>query len=409
MGKASRAKKERSRDRMGEWTAGRAAVTASGMRAETLRHLPRNPWVRTMVSSNINNVLSEMYQVLLNSDAPHGAEWEQACSLILGKLGMRPPWPAGPDAAADWQLAQDLNVLRSAELMVISPSAHASVMAAAATLEPGDITTLSRDRDVVTPKGLLVLPEPVVCVNRTGSLSDTAAFGWQFITQHQMLPTATYEGVRISTFMDRDGPVQPDEWRAAVTQARASGHPLPRLVPDGMYGMRGDAAVTAADDGSTEWLTEQHKQLQTALTQASAWRAEPVADIGEWAGGRVEDPDDDFACRYMFAFWRLVAQGVTTTQPTSSPPTGPRTTGIPRDPDVRVVHLAQQIPAQRSKDAAEEKQIRTYHHRWPVRMHKVRQWYPSAQEHRLIWRGPYIKGPAEAPLMLGEKVYVADH
>ncbi|MGW0703342.1 hypothetical protein ACWD0A_29350 [Streptomyces sp. NPDC002867] len=53
--------------------------------------------------------------------------------------------------------------------------------------------------------------------------------------------------------------------------------------------------------------------------------------------------------------------------------------------------------------------MRTYHHRWPVRMHKVRQWYPSAQEHRLIWRGPYIKGPADAPLMLGEKIYVADH
>ncbi|MGW0703341.1 hypothetical protein ACWD0A_29345 [Streptomyces sp. NPDC002867] len=56
------------------------------------------------------------------------------------------------------------------------------------------------------------------------------------------------------------------------------------------------------------------RQLQSALTQAASWRAEPVADIGEWAGGRVDDPDDDFACRYMYAFWRLVAQGVTTTQ-----------------------------------------------------------------------------------------------
>ncbi|MER8089899.1 hypothetical protein ACIO6T_34610 [Streptomyces sp. NPDC087532] len=41
-------------------------------------------------------------------------------------------------------------------------------------------------------------------------------------------------------------------------------------------------------------------------------------------------------------------------------------------------------------------------------MHKVRQWYPPAQEHRLIWRGPSIEGSADAPLMLGEKVYVAD-
>lgn len=378
------------------------------MRADTLRDLPGNPWVHGLVSSNVSNVLGDMYQVLLNSDAPEGSEWEVACSLVLGKLGMRPPWPSGPNAAADWQLAQDLDVLRSAELMVVSPSAHASVMAAAATLQPGDISTLSRDRDVVTPSGLLVLPEPVVCVNRTGSLSDTAAYGWQFVTQHQVLPTAQYEGVRISTFMDRDGPVQPNEWRAVVAHGRTSGHPMPRLVPDGMYGMRGDNAL-AACDGATEWLTEQHKQLQVALTQASAWRAEPPADIGEWAGGQVHDPNDDFAVRYMFAFWRLVAQGITTAQPLTSPPTGPRTTDAPPDPDVRVERLAQQMPSQRSKETAEGKQVRTYHHRWPVRMHKVRQWYPSAQEHRLIWRGPYIKGPAEAPLMLGEKVYAADH
>ncbi|MFJ3099469.1 hypothetical protein [Streptomyces hydrogenans] len=51
---------------------------------------------------------------------------------------------------------------------------------------------------------------------------------------------------------------------------------------------------------------------------------------------------------------------------------------------------------------------RAYHHRWTVRMHKVRQWYPSTQEHRLIWRGPYIKGLADAPFMVGEKAYSLD-
>lgn len=39
---------------------------------------------------------------------------------------------------------------------------------------------------------------------------------------------------------------------------------------------------------------------------------------------------------------------------------------------------------------------------------KVRQWYPGRQEHRVIWRGPYIKGPAGAPLMVGEKAYLVD-
>ncbi|WP_051745435.1 hypothetical protein [Streptomyces yerevanensis] len=140
------------------------------------------------------------------------------------------------------------------------------------------------------PTGLVVLPEPIVVVNRTGSLSDTRAFGWQFITQHQILPTAQYPGVRVTTFMDRDGPVQPAGWRQTVAQARASGSPLPPLMPDGMYGMRGDACLA---EGSTEMmadLSERHRDLQRALTQASEWRSEPVPETGEWGGGRVDDP-----------------------------------------------------------------------------------------------------------------------
>ena len=37
-------------------------------------------------------------------------------------------------------------------------------------------------------------------------------------------------------------------------------------------------------------------------------------------------------------------------------------------------------------------------------MHKVNQWYPREQVHRIIWRGPYIKGPDGAPLLTGETI-----
>jgi hypothetical protein len=53
---------------------------------------------------------------------------------------------------------------------------------------------------------------------------------------------------------------------------------------------------------------------------------------------------------------------------------------------------------------AEQDHHREYRHRWIVRMHKVRQWYPSQGVHKVIWRGPYIKGPADAPLLTGERV-----
>ncbi|WP_369253844.1 hypothetical protein [Streptomyces sp. R35] len=365
-----------------------------------------------MLASNLDNVITELHAVLLHSDLadmaerPEGIERDAALSMTLGKQGYRPPWPRGAGEAASWEIQQIQKLLRRAEVLVISPAAHAAVMAAAATLEPADVSTLDRDRDVLVPSGLLVLPEPIVVVNRTGSLSDTRAFGWQFVTQHQILPTAQYSGVQVTTFMDRDGPVQPTGWRQAVSQARASGSPLPPLMPDGMYGMRGDACLAEESTEMMADLSERHRELQKALGQASQWRTEPVPETGEWGGGRVDDPYDDFVGRYMFAFWRLITQGVTAAGGSGVRPGPSGVDGsVPRDPDVRVIRLA--APSPRPSDPAGEEK-RVYHHRWPVRMHKVRQWYPSLQEHRVIWRGPYIKGPADAPLMMGEKAYLVD-
>lgn len=48
---------------------------------------------------------------------------------------------------------------------------------------------------------------------------------------------------------------------------------------------------------------------------------------------------------------------------------------------------------------------REYHHRWAVRGHWRRQWYPSREDHMPIWIAPHIKGPDGAPLKTGEKVY----
>ena len=38
-------------------------------------------------------------------------------------------------------------------------------------------------------------------------------------------------------------------------------------------------------------------------------------------------------------------------------------------------------------------------HRWLVNGHLRAQWYPSEQAHRLIWIAPYLKGPADAPML----------
>ncbi|MFD7020868.1 hypothetical protein [Streptomyces sp. NPDC059928] len=156
--------------------------------------------MQMMLASNMDNVVTELHSVLLRSayanavESTDGLEWDAALAMTLGKQGFKPPWPSEPRDAAAWQMSQIGKLLRQAEVFVISPAAHAAVTAAAATLEPADLSTLDRDHDIVVPTGLLVLPEPLVVVNRTGSLSDTRAYGWQFVTQHQVLPAAQYSG-----------------------------------------------------------------------------------------------------------------------------------------------------------------------------------------------------------------------
>ncbi|MGW6836497.1 hypothetical protein ACWGCI_24250 [Streptomyces sp. NPDC054949] len=409
MGKASRGKKQRNRDTAGTWSAAKAARTAHQARADTRRLLRDNVWVHAMLTSNVNNRMAELKAVLGHSDVPEQHRENLAFAMMIGKQGWKPPWPPGPAQAARWQTQQVLQLLARAEVLVISPAAHAAVMAAASTLEPADVATLDKDRDILIPTGVLVLPEPVIVENRGGSLSDIRAFGWQPVTQYQVLPNAQYPGIQLTCFMDRDGPVQPESWRMAVAQARATGSPLPPLVPDGIYGLRADGALSTASNEQHAELSERHRSMNTALNQVAEYNAVPPEE-GQWDGGRIVDVYDDFAFRYAFAFWRLAAQGITALGSSAEPGTSAyeaRPEEARPDPDVRVIRLAHQIPAQRSAED-ESGSSRAYHHRWTVRMHKVRQWYPSTQEHRLIWRGPYIKGPADAPFMIGEKAYAVD-
>lgn len=47
-------------------------------------------------------------------------------------------------------------------------------------------------------------------------------------------------------------------------------------------------------------------------------------------------------------------------------------------------------------------------HRWVVRGHWRDQWYPSQQEHRIIWVPPYIKGPDDMPLIVRPEIYAVN-
>jgi hypothetical protein len=123
---------------------------------------------------------------------------------------------------------------------------------------------------------------------------------------------------------------------------------------------------------------------------------------GEYTpGSTIEDTHDTFTMRFLYAFWRLCEQRLTDIESAevnhSARLTAERA-GV--SPDVRVVRLRQAdgIPRQAPPGA------RDWNHRWVVKMHRVRQWYPSEGKQKVIYRGPYLKGPADKPLLGGETV-----
>lgn len=75
---------------------------------------------------------------------------------------------------------------------------------------------------------------------------------------------------------------------------------------------------------------------------------------------------------------------------------------IAAPPDVRVVHLRHT-----ESPAGTGESRREFHHRFVVRGHWRKQWYRSIQAHRPVWIAPFVKGPKDAPLLGGEKVYTA--
>lgn len=76
---------------------------------------------------------------------------------------------------------------------------------------------------------------------------------------------------------------------------------------------------------------------------------------------------------------------------------------------VRYITLRQSLRPRGADEQAGDHAGRIYRHRWFVRAHRTRQYYPSQDEYRTIWRGPYLVAPRgceDAPILGGERVNV---
>jgi hypothetical protein len=195
---------------------------------------------------------------------------------------------------------------------------------------------------------------------------------------------------RTSALESLNATVPPDFVHRRRLAAQA-GHPLPRLMPVQDSRLLLDTPAPDRTHPLAAAIAAKIKAVQPSMNPDGV-------EVGEHHGETIGALADDWIRAYLFAFVRLCTQQIAITTPYRAL-RGSERPARPTDP-VRVT----QLRSFTELATVSKEQHRSYHHRWIVRMHKVRQWYPSQGVHKIIWRGPYIKGPANAPVLTGERV-----
>lgn len=350
---------------------------------------------------------SGLMQALGFFGASNGGDPRPGFVRMLANLGYAPPYP-DRGKPSDVLLQDEARYLHSADLFVLSPEMTDVVTTAALTLTLEDLL-LMRAEDMPTPTGLVVLPHPLPVRTMKGELTDPRGFLWwsparivKGITGSRL---KTVPAVHMSIYNDGRGPVQPRWWREFSAKAAAAGTPIPPLFLDGQrcFPLGQDFTAGMADHLSR--FSRMTRQLGTmSHTRLAELGLDEDLVAGEYTPGQeIDDEEDLIGVKFLFAFWRLAEQRIAVMEQApvrhAAQVTAERA-GVPAD--VRVILLRR---ADEHHDSGQSTGTVNWQHRWPVRMHKVRQWYPSRGVHDILWRGPYVKGPADKPLIGGETAW----
>lgn len=383
-----------------QWTAAGAARAARESRISAVKYL-RNSDLAMKLEAQM---LIDSYRVKLATF--HGNE-HAAMLDLFGGMGYRSQF-------SDWRSASrtvlddEARCLAEAQLYVISPHMCDVVIAAAQSLTTEDLDLAIHD-DLPSLTGLVMLPFPIIRRAVDGDLADTRALTWTtpasaFHPSVKQQRVVEHAAARISCYYDTNGPVQPDNWTELVQYARASGTPLPPITLEAVRTLTFRVEDNESDREVLRRAAAAARQLgeaKRALYVAEGKEVERV--IGEYEpGSTIDDHDGTFVLKFLYAFWRLCDQSIAVHEQapmTHSARISAEKVGAP--PDVRVVQVRHAEQPAGEQPTGEGKD---WQHRWIVRMHKVRQWYPSEQTHKVIYRGPYIMGPADKPLLGGETV-----
>ncbi|MEV0066118.1 hypothetical protein [Amycolatopsis sp. NPDC050768] len=384
------------------WTSASAAKAAREARIATARYLREAPLAQEWETAR----LVEAFQAKL----AHLRHPVGAAQLLLAGLGYDPrERPTGWDAVAEQVLVDEARFLEQSQLYVLSPQMCDVVIAAAQSLTLDDLGLLALE-DLPSPTGLVLLPHPLMVRAVNGNLGDDRALHWRTPASFSRpnddgTSWAPRPAVRVSSYHDSYGPVRPDSFLEFADESRRQGYPLPRLLLDSIQCHQFESAPNAEQRDSLEHYFAASRQVGQAYRSAQAARgADEDRVLGEYQPGtEIDNADGAFNIRFLYAFWRLCAQEIAVTAPADvrhAAQLAATKHGV--SPDVRVVQLRTVKSSQEanSTDAGDGR----WQHRWVVRMHKVRQWYPSEHRHKIIYRGPYLKGPDDKPLLGGEVV-----
>jgi hypothetical protein len=333
----------------------------------------------------------------------HSDNPDQARALLFATMGYPPPYPDSWSQASAMMLADEARYLASADLYVLTPQMLDVVIAAAQSLTLADLALLRED-DLPSPSGVVVLPRPLITRHQSGSLYRDIAFTWRSPSQVPLprgmgFRRAELPAVRMSEYTIRSN-------RSFMQAARAQRTALPPMPLEVVWSLplHPDTPDQVHD---YDRLADALRGLNIAYWQQETRNreaAKPDRATGEYASGAIldQDPDGTLGSRFLYAFWRLCEQQIGAVQAApaghSAQVTAARA-GV--NPDVRVVALRR---AGSSGRAAAQAGPHQWHHHWVVRTHKVRQWYPSLQQHKVIYRGPFVKGDMAKPLLGGEVV-----
>lgn len=283
-------------------------------------------------------------------------EWLQqpARPAFYRMMGQKYGWCGAPgtDEMSDFMLRHEIAVCRSGELFYVNEDMTTLAEAAGRTIPSFKLLI----EDLPSPVGVLLFDRPIGSwTDDDGAVSQIVGCGWArwFGHEDSLL-------VHFYTWRDLNLTSRPDLSRDGVENLRRI---QPRLVHDTEAGIR-------------------------------------LGAESDLSGGTIMD----LWGRTVLAAWMLMQQpGLARHdpwKPTKLDRAWLKRRRIPAG-DVTVVRLRYQphdVPAPGSLGGRE------YQHRWVVRGHWRRQYYPSRGSHMPIWINPHIKGPEGAPLKTGERV-----